>query len=625
MKALLRVRKFWKGHVDVSRILALVWWFAITIGPFSVSAAQTPPEDHLAHHPDQATDTSISESPSSPEMMETMQDMMREMLVPPPKELYPALMDLSQLTAERRAILQTAAQERMQIGMAMLSDGLDRLGHAISANNYTSMQEATTLMREAIDRFNSGLATQQGLANDLPPRDIGIQWFRQEMKLPMETTPVANYDGVLGVSWYHFGIMVILIGFAIAMIWNYVHRANAASLILQSLIRAPTTEKAALVQTRTTDSESPGTHNEQSASIQFPKKWNGQMLVTRILQETPDVKTFRLMNPLGGVLPFTYLPGQYITVSVIIGGSLVKRSYTIASSPTQRDYIELTVKHSKGGQVSGHLHSTIQEGDLLGLSGPAGTFVFTGRECKCILLIAGGVGITPLMSVLRYLLDRSWSGEIFLIYGCRSPEDIIFREELEYLRQRNKNLRVVITILQGGEKGWVGPTGNITKQLIMESVPDLAERYVHICGPVPMMEAVKRSLAELGVPTTRIVTEAFGPAMGKVERISPPTVGATERVNSSFAEQEITPTVTFHDSGKTALLPAGKVVLDIAEELGIDIDYSCRAGTCGVCRIKLLSGNVTMAVEDGLQSGDKENNIILACQAVARNNIVVQV
>ena len=75
------------------------------------------------------------------------------------------------------------------------------------------------------------------------------------------------------------------------------------------------------------------------------------MLVTRILQETPDVKTFRLMNPLGGVLPFTYLPGQYITVSVIIGGSLVKRSYTIASSPTQRDYIELTVKHSKGGEV----------------------------------------------------------------------------------------------------------------------------------------------------------------------------------------------------------------------------------------------------------------------------------
>lgn len=92
------------------------------------------------------------------------------------------------------------------------------------------------------------------------------------------------------------------------------------------------------------------------------------------------------------------------------GEATVRRGYTIASSPTQRDYIEITVKHAPEGVVSGYLHSEIHEGGLLDLSGPLGSFVFTGRECKCIVLIAGGVGITPLMSVLRYLLDRSWEG-----------------------------------------------------------------------------------------------------------------------------------------------------------------------------------------------------------------------
>src|SRR6266496_771425 len=157
-------------------------------------------------------------------------------------------------------------------------------------------------------------------------------------------------------------------------------------------------------------------------------------MVGRIFQETSDVKTLRLMNPLGGPLPFTYLPGQFITVALAPDNQLVKRSYTIASSPTQHDYVEITVKHENEGIVSGFLHNHVKEGDLLDFSGPSGFFTFTGRECKCILLIAGGVGITPLMSVLRYLTDRSWPGDVFLLYCIKTPRDIIFREELDYLQ-----------------------------------------------------------------------------------------------------------------------------------------------------------------------------------------------
>jgi len=336
------------------------------------------------------------------------------------------------------------------------------------------------------------------------------------------------------------------------------------------------------------------------------------------------VKTFRLMNPLGGVLPFSYLPGQFLTVTVPIDDKPVKRSYTIASSPTQHDYAEITVKHEEGGEVSGHLHNHVQEGDLLESSGPSGSFIFTGRECKCILLIGGGVGITPLMSVIRYLTDRSWPGDIFLVYSCHSPRDIIFREELDYLQRRHPNLRVIVTVSQSEGADWKGPTGRITKELIAQSVPDLASRYVHLCGPVPLMEAVKRMLAELGVPPERVKTEAFGRALGKPELTRPPAALPADAGAEAGAARVALPAVTFSLSDKSAPLPPDKPVLDVADEIGVEIDNSCRVGTCGTCRVKLLSGQVTMAVQDGLEPGDKEKNINLACQAKSTGNVAVE-
>jgi ferredoxin-NADP reductase len=270
------------------------------------------------------------------------------------------------------------------------------------------------------------------------------------------------------------------------------------------------------------------------------------------------------------------------------------------------------------------LHTHVQEGDLLESSGPSGAFIFTGRECKCILLIGGGVGITPLMSVIRYLTDRSWPGDTFLVYSCYSPQDIIFREELDYLQRRHPNLRVIVTVSQPEGADWKGPTGRITKELIARSVPDLPSRYVHLCGPVPLMEAVKRMLAELGVPPERVKTEAFGPALGKPERARPPAALPAGAGAEAGAAQVAFPAVTFSLSDKSAPLPPDKAILDVADEIGVEIDNSCRVGTCGTCRVKLLSGQVTMAVQDGLEPGDKGKNIILACQAKSTGNVVVE-
>lgn len=597
--------------------------------------AQISPSEHEAHHPGQGQSRQGAAQPANPglagPMGQGMGEMMREMMAPPRKELYPSLMALpSELSSEQRADIQRQAYERMTAGVAVLSDGVAALAKSLGAKDLATMHDATARMRQGFAQLESGLAAQHALAEGRAPRNIALEWFKREMTLLPPDTGIRP-SSVFGLSTFHVFVMAVLLAFTMTVVWMYFHKMRRAAQLLQGLtggsLHAPT---AAAVALAVPASLPVGGYAAPPVPLAVdgtlapatPQKWSGNLRVGRIFQETPDVKTFRLLNPLGGVLPFTYLPGQFLTVTVTSDGTPVKRSYTIASSPTQHDYAEITVKHDEGGVVSGVLHARVPEGDLLECSGPSGSFIFTGRECTCILLIGGGVGITPLMSVLRYLTDRAWPGDIFLIYGCKSPRDIIFREELEYLQRRHPNLRVVITVSHPEGTDWKGPTGRITAELIRQSVSDLAARYVHICGPVPMMEAAKKMLAELGVPPGRIKTEAFGPALGRPEPIKPP-VELPVRMTAKAAPVSL-PTVTFSLSDKSAPLPPDTPILEVADEVGVEIDNSCRVGTCGTCRVKLLSGQVSMAVEDGLEPDDKAQGIILACQATSIGNVTVE-
>lgn len=601
--------------IRTSAHLALV---AALLAVAAPAAAQVSPEEHAKHHPAQAQGQ--PGQPATGAATGGMGGMMESMHAPPAKELYPKLMSVPELDRAARDEIDKDSHERMKEGTALLAEGLERLMQATPGNDYATMQQATAQMREGLARFESGLAGHRAVSEGQAPRTVALQWFKREMNLLAAPHPEPQ-AGPFGVSWFHAFVMAVLVGFAAAMVWMYFHKMQRAALLLQGLTGggenvapAPAPEAAAAGATR----ETPPPAAPQATVKPGSGRFSGKLRVGRIFEEAPGVKTFRLMNAVGGVLPFNYMPGQFLTVVAPADGKPARRSYTIASSPTQHDYAELTVKHEEGGVVSGYLHDRVQEGDLLECSGPAGSFIFTGRECKCILLIGGGVGITPLMSVLRYLTDRSWPGDIYMLYGIHSPRDFIFREELEYLGRRHPNFRVVVTASHPEGTDWKGPTGRITKELIAQSVPDLASRYVHLCGPVSLMESVKGALLELGVPAGRIKTEAFGPALGKPEPTPPPaTVDGT-------AARSALPILTFSVSDRSAPLPPDKAVLDVADEVGVEIDNSCRVGTCGVCRVKLLSGEVTMAVEDGLEPGDKEKGIILACQAKSKGNVAVE-
>jgi len=526
-----------------------------------------------------------------------------------------------------------------------------QLHSALGASDGAALQQAAASVRRGLYFVESGASAQQATNEGQPPPQIALTWFKGQNSVPV-AGGMSMDDGPWGLSWLHLLTMAFLVAFLAGALLIHFGRARRIAGLVERLggdpsaalkpvdktALTPAVAAAAAPAAKSPGTAVSGTPSPSPASLKRP--WSGSLCVVAIFQETPTVKTFRLMDPDRGDIPFTFLPGQFLAFSAESHGRRIRRSYTIASSPTQRDYVEITVKREEQGAESRYLHDNVAVGDLLEVSGPSGIFTFTGKEAGSVVLIAGGVGITPMMCVTRYLTDGAYSGEIFFLYGARTTEDLIFREEIEYLQKRHANLHFVATLSNAEGDSWAGARGPITKAFIVSSVPDIARRRVHVCGPPPMMEAVKDELEELGVPREKIKTEAFGPALGAAVSpvAAPPPVepqpqaaapalsatGATvPTADAAPAAVSAQATVQFSKSGKSGALAPNQSVLEAAEAIGVAIDFSCRVGTCGTCVVPLTSGTVTMEVEDGLPPDQKAKGIILACQAKSADNLVV--
>ena len=617
-----------------------------------IGLAQISEEEHLSHHPEEAAKKAADNSEASSGdgdgmmgggmggMMDKMGGMMEKMGAPKERELYPDLMRLPDLPLKKRAEVQNTAHQRMREGIRRIAQGMTKLADAAPTDDFQAMQEATEEVKLGLAHFDSGLAAHRALAEGSEPRNVALQWFRKEMNLVGSNGPDAGNHGggILGLSVLHFVSMVVLIAFAAAMLAMYFFKMRRATRLIEELAtRTPEPDPApvaaappAAAPASVTVQEAPDPPAPPRAESappvdppEFPemrsrtvpvKPWSGKLRVESILRETPTVKTFRLSMPDSVVLPFTYFPGQFLTFSVNIGGKPVKRSYTIASSPTQSHYCAVTVKREEDGLVSRHLHDEVKEGDLLELSAPFGKFVFTGEEADSIVLIAGGVGITPMMSAVRYLTDIGWRNDIYFLFACRTTDDFIFRRELEQLQLIHPNLHVHASMTREPGAVWMGLKGYFTSEIINHLVPGIADRRVHVCGPPPMMEAMLSNLEALGVPKDSIFTEAFGPAKKPIAE--PASASATKPETAGT-------TVSFARSEKETRLAPDQTVLEAADEIGVEIDNSCRSGQCGLCKVKLLSGEVSMEVEDSLSEEDKAAGLILACQAKADQPVTI--
>jgi precorrin-3B synthase len=227
----------------------------------------------------------------------------------------------------------------------------------------------------------------------------------------------------------------------------------------------------------------------------------------QVIQETPDVKTFRIDNS-GGEIP-RHRPGQFVKVRAVLDGREVWRSFTISSSPTTPERLDLTIKRNPVGDLSNHLHDGIHAGDSLTVRGPQGGFFFDPEAHRePLVLISAGSGITPMMSILRHLADTGSLVACTFLHGARTPADIIFHDECQRLAELLPGLKYQVTLTQPDE-AWKGWRGRLSFELVRDAVSDLAGSRYFLCGPGEFMQALQQLLAEAGVPASRIHTEQF--------------------------------------------------------------------------------------------------------------------
>lgn len=223
--------------------------------------------------------------------------------------------------------------------------------------------------------------------------------------------------------------------------------------------------------------------------------------VKQIIERAPDVRSFRFNKPEG----LNCFAGQYMIVALKSEGKELREPFTISSSPTERNYLEITKKLT--GRPFSNTLASLKEGDKVSIEAPFGDFIFKGEYDK-IAMLAGGIGITPLRCMIRYATDEKLDTKITLIYSNRFEDEIVFKDELEEMQKQNMNLRVVYTVTRPGEK-WNGYRGRIDKEMIQKEIPDYMERVFYICGPSKMVEAMVSVLKEMDIPDKQIKQEYF--------------------------------------------------------------------------------------------------------------------
>jgi ferredoxin-NADP reductase len=223
--------------------------------------------------------------------------------------------------------------------------------------------------------------------------------------------------------------------------------------------------------------------------------------VKEIIPRTPNVTSFRFPRP----PELYYKAGQFLFITIKPSGKELNKPFSFSSSPTEKEHIEFTKKFTDS-EFSAAL-KTLKPGDWAKIDAPYGEFTFEGEHPK-IGMLAGGIGITPLVSICKYCTDMFLNTKITLLYGCRTENDIAFKKQLEKMQEQNDNLKIIFT-LNEANPDWKGAVGFITADMVKKEIPDYVETMFYTCGPPPMVEVMEKLVESLGLPKTRLKREYF--------------------------------------------------------------------------------------------------------------------
>jgi glycine betaine catabolism B len=227
--------------------------------------------------------------------------------------------------------------------------------------------------------------------------------------------------------------------------------------------------------------------------------------VIEVIDRVPGVKSFRFRPD----ERLNFKPGQFFFVGIMIDGQERTKHFSFSNSPTEKSYIEFT-KRLTGSEFSNALDK-LKPGDWAKIKAPMGDFTYEGQPEK-IAFLSGGIGITPIRSMCKFITDKKISSDIILLYGNNTEADIIFKKDFDEMARFNKNLKIAHTLTAPNfdKSKWKGRTGFIDKAMILEEMPDYSERIFYICGPPNMVSALANTLSrDLKLGDNQIITENF--------------------------------------------------------------------------------------------------------------------
>ncbi|VAV87295.1 1,2-phenylacetyl-CoA epoxidase, subunit E [hydrothermal vent metagenome] len=346
------------------------------------------------------------------------------------------------------------------------------------------------------------------------------------------------------------------------------------------------------------------------------------LTVSDVREETHDAKSvaFEVPDDLKDELAF--VQGQYLTLRATINGEELRRPYSVCVAPSSGEW-RVCVKRDPMGRFSGFVNDELKAGDTLGVMRKAmGRFYapIEPEKEKSYVMMAGGSGVTPIMSNIRAVLEQEPKSKITLFYGNKTRRDIIFREAFSDLKNVHMERFRVFHVLSHEVPEVELLDGMMTPEKVTELVtkltPPLDVDHFFICGPGPMMDGGKAALLALGVDEARIKIESFGnrPVVAKKPATKPAKDSAdTANVDVIAAGVRSSLKIPFDTPS----------ILDFALEAKIDVPYSCKSGICSTCRAKLVEGEVEMAKVHGLEPDEIEAGYILTCSSKPKSKKVV--